>query len=203
VYFHSFAESKGLGHLKETYSNTSIFSELICVPTWSHAAENRSNACWRPGWEDPHMQYQFVRKKQTVHLGVLISDTLVDASVTVCAIYIDQWSSNFLEEDHISHCTTIREPHILCNVIFSGYVTFYQINTFYANIFFIIGKMCFPAGWNGFASRICSAGRSVENPDIDYEEEWWQHTPLSEYSTNAERLWFNSIDQDTIFLTGI
>ena len=46
-------------------------------------------------------------------------------------------------------------------------------------------------------------GRSVENPDIDNEEEWWQHTPLSESNTNTERLWFNSIDTDTIFWAGI
>ena len=68
--------------------------------------------------------------------------------------------------------------------------------------FFIIGKMCFAAGSNGFAGRICPAGRSVENSDIEYEE-WWQHTPLSEYNTNAEWLWFNFVDPDTIFWTGI
>jgi len=28
----------------------------------------------------------------------------------------------------------------------------------------------------------------VENPDIDYEEEWRQHTTLSESNTNAESL---------------
>jgi len=69
--------------------------------------------------------------------------------------------------------------------------------------FFIIGKMCFVAGWNGFAGQIWPAGRSFENPDIDYEEEWWQHTPLSESNTRGERLWFNSIDTDTIFLAGM
>ena len=69
--------------------------------------------------------------------------------------------------------------------------------------FFIIGQMCFSAGWNCFASRICPAGRSAENPDIDHEEEWWQNTPLSESNTNTERLWFNSVDRDTIFWTGI
>jgi len=94
------------------------------------------------------MQYHFVRKKQTFHPGVLNSETLADASVTVtvCAIYIDQCYSIFLGEDHISYCTTVREPDILCDVIFSGYVTFYQISTFFANIFFIIGKICFAAG---------------------------------------------------------
>jgi len=52
------------------------------------------------------MQYQFVRKKQTVHPAVPSSDTLVDASVTVYPIQIDQGSSYFLEEDHIRYCTT-------------------------------------------------------------------------------------------------
>jgi len=60
--------------------------------------------------------------------------------------------------------------------------------------------MCLAAGWNGFAGRICPANRGLENPDIDYEVEWWQHTPLSESNTNAERLWFNT---DTIFWAGI
>jgi len=32
--------------------------------------------------------------------------------------------------------------------------------------------MPFMAGQNGFAGRICPAGRGAENPDIDYEEEW-------------------------------
>jgi len=65
--------------------------------------------------------------------------------------------------------------------------------------FFIIGKMCFAVGWNGFAGRIWPAGRNLENPYIDYEEEWWQHTPLSESNSNAEQLWFNYVDTDTIF----
>jgi len=64
--------------------------------------------------------------------------------------------------------------------------------------------MYFASGWNGFAGRTWPAGRSVENPDIDYEEEWRQHTTLSESNTNAESLWFNSvIDTDTIFWAGI
>ena len=61
--------------------------------------------------------------------------------------------------------------------------------------------MCFAGGWDIFAGRIWPADDSVENPDIDYEEEWWQHTPLTE--SNAERLWFDSVDRDTIFWTGI
>jgi len=78
------------------------------------------------------MQYQFVRKKQTVHPAVPNSDTLVDASVTVYPIHIDQGFSIFLGEDNISYCTTVRGLDILRNVIFSGYVTF-QINTFFVN----------------------------------------------------------------------
>jgi len=42
--------------------------------------------------------------------------------------------------------------------------------------------MFFAAAWNGFAGRIWPADRSLETPDI-YEEEWWQHTPLSECNT--------------------
>jgi len=53
------------------------------------------------------MQSQFVRKKQTVHSAVSNSDNLVDASVTVCPIHIDQGSSNVLGEDYKSCCTTV------------------------------------------------------------------------------------------------
>jgi len=94
------------------------------------------------------MQYQFVRIKQTVDPTVPKSDT-IDASVTVYQIHIDQGSPNFLGEDHISYCTTVRGPNTLRNVIFSGYVTFYQINALFVNRLhysFIIGKMCFAAG---------------------------------------------------------
>jgi len=60
--------------------NTSNCLVLIFVPAWSHAAENRPNACWRPCLEEPRMQYQFVRKKQTIHPAVPNSGTLVDES---------------------------------------------------------------------------------------------------------------------------
>ena len=46
-------------------------------------------------------------------------------------------------------------------------------------------------------------GYSVENPDIDYEEERWQNTPLSVSNTNAERLLFNSVDTNITFWAGI
>jgi len=59
--------------------------------------------------------------------------------------------------------------------------------------------MCFAAGWNDFAGWVWPASRSLENPDKDYEEEWWLHTSLSESNTDAERLWFNTVDTDTIF----
>jgi len=61
-------------------------------------------------------------QKQTIHPAVPNSDTLVDASVTVFPIHIDQGSSNFLGEDHISYCTTVQGLDILRSVIFSGYM---------------------------------------------------------------------------------
>ena len=89
------------------------FLVLMFVPAWSHAAENRSNACWRHCWEDPRMQYQFVRKKQIICPSVPNSDTLVDASMTGYSIHIDQGSPKFLGEDHISYCKTVRGPYHL------------------------------------------------------------------------------------------
>jgi len=82
------------------------------------------------------MQYQFVRKKQTVHPAAPNSGTLVDASMTVYPIYIDQGSPKCLRQDNISYYKTVREPNILRNVNFLGYVTFYQANTFFVNPLF-------------------------------------------------------------------
>jgi len=53
-----------------------------------------------------------------VYPAVPNSDTLVDASVTVYPIHIDQGSSKFLGEEHIGYCTRVRGPDILRNVIF-------------------------------------------------------------------------------------
>jgi len=45
--------------------------------------------------------------------------------------------------------------------------------------------MCFAAERNGSAGRIWPTGRSLETPHIEYEEESWQHTPLSEFNTTV------------------
>ena len=58
-------------------------------------------------------------------------------------------------------------PNTLRNVIFSGYVTFYQINALFVNRLhysFIIGKMCFEAGWNGFRRSDLARGPSFGEP---------------------------------------
>jgi len=120
------------------------------------------------------MQYQFVCKKRTFHPAVPNSDTLVDVSVTVHPIHVDQGFSQFLGEGHINYCTTVQGPDILHSTKSTHFCKYY---------FFIISKMCFGAGWNSFACRILPAGRSVENPDIDCEEEWWQHAPLLKSNT--------------------
>jgi len=57
--------------------------------------------------------------------------------------------------------------------------------------------MYFAAGRNSFAGRIWPTGRSLKTPDIEYEEEWWQHTPLSGVYQHGERLWFNSTYKST------
>jgi len=65
---------------------------------------------------------------------------------------------------------TARGPDILLNVIFSGFITIYQINTFFVNrlyYFFTIDKMASRAGLSGLAGRIWSAGRSLETPVLD------------------------------------
>jgi len=38
---------------------------------------------------------------------------------------------------------------------------------------------------------------------VDYEEEWWQHTPLLESHTQYEWLWFESAHSDTNAWAGI
>jgi len=96
------------------------------------------------------MQYQFVRKKLTVHLAIPNSDTLVDAFVTVYAIHMDHGSSKFLQNSlncSSNLCRTVWGLEFLRNVIFLRCITFQQINTFFLNIvFFLIGKCVW--GWN-------------------------------------------------------
>jgi len=58
------------------------------------------------------MQHQFVRKMKTVQPAVPNSDTLVEASVTVYPIHIDQGLSKVSEEDNINYCTTVRGADI-------------------------------------------------------------------------------------------
>jgi len=67
------------------------------------------------------MQYQFVRKKQTLHPAIPNSDTLVEASVTVvfdCNKSYRLGLFKFFGRDHISYCTTVRGSDILRNVFF-------------------------------------------------------------------------------------
>ena len=99
--------------------NTSIFSELILVASWSHAAENRSNECWRPRCEDPRMQHQFVRKKQTVHPADTNSDTLVDTSVSVYPSSYRPGLFKIFGREHISYCATVW-GHSSCVMCFFG-----------------------------------------------------------------------------------
>jgi len=73
----------------------------------------------------------------------------------------------------ISYCTTVPRPDILRNVIFSGYITFYQINTFFVNVLFLhYWKNVFCCRVKWLCRSNLAPGRSVGNPDIDYEEEW-------------------------------
>jgi len=59
------------------------------------------------------MQHQFVHKKKMVEPAVPNSGILVEPSVTVYPIHIDQGFSKVSEEDNINYCTTVRGPDIL------------------------------------------------------------------------------------------
>jgi len=47
--------------------------------------------------------------------------------------HVNQDLQTFLPEGRIRYFTTVRGPHILRNVIVSGYVAFYQTNKFFVN----------------------------------------------------------------------
>jgi len=49
---------------------------------------------------------------------------------------VSQGLQTFVSEGHISYSATVRGSGIFRNVIVSGYVTFYQINTFFVNILY-------------------------------------------------------------------
>jgi len=64
---------------------------------------------------------------------------------------LDQGSPNFLAG---SYYTPVRGPDVVHNVIVSGYVTLYQINTLCVNILlFIIDKMSSRAGFGDPCAR--------------------------------------------------
>ena len=44
------------------WHNPSVFLMQIFIPSWSHAAENRSSACWRPCWEGANSIPHYPRK---------------------------------------------------------------------------------------------------------------------------------------------
>jgi len=51
-------------------------------------------------------------------------------------------SKLFLSEGHTSYYTAVQGWKILCNVIVSGYVTFYQIRKCFVNAFFSLLTEC-------------------------------------------------------------
>ena len=78
------------------------------------------------------------------------------------------------------------------------------MNTIFVNIsFFHYCQNIFCGRKKWLCGSIWPTGRSLKTPDIDYEEEWWQHTPLSGVYQHGERLWFNSTDceQEYSYLT--
>jgi len=143
------------------------------------------------------MQYKFVRKKQTVHPAVPNSGTSLSTCLRRLSKLYRPGLFKFLGEDHKLVAQELM--WFFLNMLHSTKsAPFSQV--YY---FFIIGKICFAARWNVFANQICPVGCSADNPDIDYEKEWWQNTQLLKSNSNAQWLWFNSVDRYEIFWTGI
>jgi len=81
------------------------------------------------------------------------------------------WSSHFRSSHQSGYVLPNQHIFRKCNIFH-----------YWQNVF------CGRVKWlcrSGLARDPRPAGRGLENPYIDYEEEWWQRTPLSE--TNAER----------------
>ena len=136
VYFCSLAEYTALGVLRDIMPQS--FLVLIFVPAWSHAAENRSNACWRPCWEDPRMQYQISIHPQRVNGSSCISQQW-HLRRRICGCLFDSYrpelSKIFWRGTHRLLHNSSR-ANILRNVIFSGYVALYLIGKFFVNTLF-------------------------------------------------------------------
>ena len=43
----------------------------------------------------------------------------------------------------------------------------------------------------------------LRTTDVNYEKEWWRHTPLSDSIINGDWSWFNSLNMDTCLSTNI
>jgi len=143
--------------LKETH-NTSVFSMVIFILDWLHAAENRSCAC---------------RKLHGRQKGT--SKTPLD---------FETWKIFLATSGKI-----YRRP---CKVLLKR-CRQYQI---------VCKKQTVGTAAPNSDSLVGSAV-TVYPIQINYEEDWWQHAPLSESNTHCEELWFNSADTDTNVWTGI
>ena len=102
--------------------NASIFLVLIFVPVWSAAVENRSNACWKPCWEDPRMQCQIPIRPQKAN-GSFCSSQQWLPRRRVCGCLSNSYRpglSRFLGKDSIGYCTTVRGPTFCAMWYFRG-----------------------------------------------------------------------------------
>jgi len=77
---------------------------------------------------------------------------------------LKEWRQSFSSQCPTIRYTTIRCPNILRNVIVLKYVAFHQMDKFILKTKFSYFKQStFTTGWNGFAGRIFSPGRSLES----------------------------------------
>ena len=119
------------------------------------------------------MQYQFVRKKQTVHPAVANRDSLVEASVTIYHSYKPGLSNFFGRGPHKLLHNSSRARHLVsCD--FSGICYILPNQHIFRKyiMFSLLAKCIFRPGEMASQVRSWPAGRSEVNLDIEYEEEW-------------------------------
>ena len=115
-------------------NNTYVLLVLIFIPAWSHAAEN---ACLRPCCEDVSGTKLSAKVKGS--LAVSNSDILVDSSVTVYPMYIDQGTPHILGEGYISYCIRVRGPDIFRKVIVLNWRPRYRLSRGVVTVHTLVG----------------------------------------------------------------
>jgi len=103
----------------------------------------------------------------------------------------------------VSFINVFTQIHMVsCQGVYTIWCRSFCVKPAFFNELYLTLQTDFGARWYFFCQWLFF-WIGLPTPDIDYEEEWWQYTPLSVFNTHGERLWFIFADTDANFCAGI